>query len=97
MTLDVAHAHIDGGKGRRLREMLTRFGERIAHVHVSDNQGKRDDHLEIGKGNIDFREVVRKLRAVRYDATITLEVFDRDRQALVTSRNRLSHFFAAAC
>lgn len=94
MTLDVAHAHIDGGKGQRLRELLARFGERIAHVHVSDNQGKRDDHWELGKGNVDLREVARKLRSIGYDSTITLEVFDRDRQALVASRHRLNRYFA---
>jgi len=93
MTLDIAHAHIDGGKGRRLRELLDRCGDRLAHVHVSDNLGKRDDHLEIGKGAIDFAAFARQLRAIGYDDTITLEVFDQDRQALERSRRRLERLF----
>lgn len=95
MTLDIAHAHIDGGKGRRLRQLLDRCGDRIAHVHVSDNLGKRDDHLEVGKGTIDFQGFARQLRAIGYDDTITLEVFDQDRQALGRSRKCLAHLFSS--
>lgn len=96
MTLDAAHAHIDGGKGRRLRQLLERCGARIAHLHLSDNSGKRDEHLELGKGNLDCPGLVRQLRAIGYDATVTLEVFDRDRQALANSLRRLQRLFAAA-
>ncbi len=94
MTLDVAHAHIDGGRDRRLRELLRALSGRIAHIHVSDNFGRRDDHLELGKGDIDLPAMARQLKAIGYDDTITLEVFDPDRQALAASRRRLQQLFS---
>jgi len=88
MTLDTGHANIGGG-GRRIFEFIRLCGSRIGHVHVSDNHGKRDDHLPIGQGNIDFPGVMRRLTEVGYRGTITLEVFAEDRRKLAESRNRL--------
>ena len=36
-------------------ELLDAFGDRLLHVHVSDNHGgDRDEHLPLGAGNIDW-------------------------------------------
>jgi sugar phosphate isomerase/epimerase len=35
---------------------------RIIHVHLHDNHGKKDEHLSLGKGNIDWKKVLRKLQ-----------------------------------
>ena len=88
MTLDTGHANIDGGKDR-IFEFIRRHGSRIGHVHASDNRGKRDEHLPIGEGNIDFPGVMRRLTDVGYRGTITLEVFAEDRRKLAKSRDRL--------
>ena len=42
---------------------------------MHDNHGKWDEHLPLGRGRIDFREVVRFLKEVNYDRTVTFEVF----------------------
>ena len=88
MTLDTGHANIDGGSDR-IFEFIRRHGSRIGHVHASDNQGQRDDHLPIGEGNIDFQGVMRRLATIGYGQTITLEVFAEDRSRLAKSRDRL--------
>jgi sugar phosphate isomerase/epimerase len=93
LTLDTGHANIGDRRGRRLRGLLERFGRRIGHVHISDNLGKLDDHLAVGQGNIRFAEVVRHLKSVDYDETITLEVFDVNRRMLVKSRERIRRLF----
>ena len=77
LTLDVGHAQL-------LTEMNTsyafieRYPERIKHVHLHDNRGGdsyRDDlHLIPGKGIVDFEKVFKKLKAMDYDRTITLEL-----------------------
>lgn len=89
MTLDTGHANIDDARGRRLKTLVERFAGRIAHVHVSDNQGRIDDHLAVGLGTIRFADLIRRLQAAGYDGTITLEVFDANRRMLVDSRERI--------
>jgi sugar phosphate isomerase/epimerase len=89
MTLDTGHANIDTRGGRRIFSFIRRFGDRIGHVHASDNRGGRDEHLPIGGGNIDFSKLVRRLCETGYGETITLEVFSEDRRKLAESRDRL--------
>ena len=89
LALDTGHAHIDDRRGDRLLQMVELLGGRIGHVHVSDNHGRRDDHLALGQGTIRFDLLVRSLQRIGYDDTITFEVFDPDRQRLVDSRTYL--------
>ena len=35
--------------------------DRISHVHIHDNMGKKDEHLPLGKGTIDWKLVMEKL------------------------------------
>jgi sugar phosphate isomerase/epimerase len=93
MTLDTGHANIDDRRGRRLKELVDRFGERIGHLHISDNKGKLDDHLAVGQGTVNFVRLVRHLKAAGYNDTVTLEVFDTNRKMLVESRKRLLAMF----
>ena len=94
LTLDTGHANIHDRRGRRLKALVNRFGLRIGHLHVSDNQGTRDDHLAVGQGTIKFADLVMRLKGAGYDDTLTLEVFDENRQMLVESRERIKAMFA---
>jgi sugar phosphate isomerase/epimerase len=93
LTLDTGHANINDRRGRRLKELASRFGQRIGHLHVSDNQGTRDDHLAVGQGTIRFADLVMRLKDAGYDDTVTLEIFDKNRQMLVESRERIKAMF----
>lgn len=93
LTLDTGHAHI-GSKGEdRAVAFIRRFGDRIGHIHASDNSGREDEHLPIGVGTTDFGPIVAALRAIDYDETITLEVFSRDTDYLRISREKLAAMF----
>jgi sugar phosphate isomerase/epimerase len=72
--LDVGHAFIEG-RMRGVREYVDTFTERLVHVHIHDNHGKHDEHLPLGDGKIDFRKVVTILKEIKYDKTLTFEVF----------------------
>jgi sugar phosphate isomerase/epimerase len=89
LTLDTGHATINDMTGRRLMEMVDLLGDRIGHLHFNDNLGTRDDHLAIGEGSIDFPTLLKEIKATGYDETVTLEVFDNDRQKLVESREKI--------
>ena len=72
--VDVGHAFVEGGMPMVSRYMRS-FRNRLEHVHFSDNTGLQDDHAGIGRGIIDYARVLMMLRSVKYDKTVSLEVF----------------------
>ncbi len=87
--LDVGHANLRLGPAQpnRTVELLEAFGDRLVHVHVSDNRGGPEDlHLPLGAGTINWKQAVAALKEAGYDGTVTLEVFSREREYLRTSR-----------
>ena len=93
LLLDIAHAHIEDAGGKKCLRFIELFGDRIGHLHVSDHFGKEDQHLPIGAGIIDFSRVVKALKGIGYDDTITLEVFSRDRDYLKLSKKKMEEMF----
>lgn len=89
LTLDIGHAHIGPDGMQRILTFIQRFAPRLRHLHVSDNLGRRDDHLPIGDGLIDFPTVAAALQRIGYQGGLTLEVFSENRADLVHSRDRL--------
>lgn len=94
LVLDVGHAFIGDKGGQRWQAFLSRFGDRLEHVHVSDNLGQRDDHLPIGAGTIPYKQVAKALRGIGYDKTMTLEIFVENRSVLVKSRQKIAGLMA---
>jgi sugar phosphate isomerase/epimerase len=88
LTLDIGHGCIGSPGGKRVLEFIRRFGQRVHHLHVSDNFGKLDDHLPIGSGSIPFASILEKLKATGFDRTVTFEIFTDDRQQLPQSRRQ---------
>lgn len=89
LHLDVGHANLNLGLGEanRTQAFLEAYGDRLMHVHISDNRGGDGDlHLPLGAGTIDWRATVRALKDAGYDSTVTLEVFSREREYLRHSR-----------
>jgi sugar phosphate isomerase/epimerase len=87
--LDIGHANLRLGPGQHIRTtaLLDAHGDRLAHVHVSDNRGgELDLHLPLGAGVIDWKAAIRALKKKGYDGTVTLEVFSRERDYLRASR-----------
>src|SRR5690606_11523801 len=51
-ALDTGHANVNGG----IRACIEAFGPRLQHIHLHDNWGEKDEHLEVGKGAIPFAD-----------------------------------------
>jgi sugar phosphate isomerase/epimerase len=97
--LDVGHANLNLGRGQknRTKDLLGAFGDRLSHVHLSDNRGGDGDlHLPLGAGAIDWSGVARTLREAGWDGTVTLEVFSREREYLRMSRKLWLNWWSAA-
>jgi len=88
MTLDTGHANIGSKREKRCLAFIRRFPDRIDHIHVSDNFGKDDNHLPVGAGIIDFSRIIKALKGIGYDRTVTFEVFSRDKDYLRISREK---------
>jgi sugar phosphate isomerase/epimerase len=57
-----------------LETWVTSLESHIAQLHINDNKGKQDEHLAIGKGNIDFRGFFEQIKAIKREPPIiTLE------------------------
>ncbi len=78
MCLDPGHATCFGKV--EPAQWSRRFGERISHLHCSDNDGKDDLHWSLGKGVVDFRRLLQPLVSLGSLSTVTFEVAPEDAQ-----------------
>lgn len=67
-TLDMGHSRLSGGTANGIQAL----GKAIRHIHLTDNYGKKDDHLPLGDGDYDYSEFIDFLK--NFDHIITLEV-----------------------
>jgi sugar phosphate isomerase/epimerase len=95
--LDVGHAHLNRARHEpnRTEELLAAFGDRLAHVHVSDNFGLEDLHLPLGTGTIEWPRIVAALKRAGWDGTVTLEIFTSQRSYLEASKRLWVEWWAA--
>jgi len=90
--LDVGHCNINQEKNL-MEAFFKRFGNKIIHLHFSDNKGKDDDHLPLGCGNIEWEKIIKIIKKSKFDKTITLEIFSPDRDYLLLSRDKLKNWW----
>lgn len=90
--LDVGHCNINQDEDLT-DAFFKQFGEDIIHLHFSDNNGKKDDHLPLGCGSIDWEHVVSTVKTYGFDGAITLEIFVPDRDYLLMSKSKLKKWW----
>ena len=66
LALDMGHANTNGLVSEFLSDL-----SKVVHVHLHDNKGRSDEHLELGKGNINWKEVIPKFKG--YDGRFVTE------------------------
>jgi sugar phosphate isomerase/epimerase len=72
LVLDTSHAAVAEHDPIEVRR---RFGDRLRHVHLSDNAGKGwDSHLPPGRGMLDLDAFCADLIDARYRGSVSLEV-----------------------
>ena len=70
-SLNVAHTHLLAGDSL---PFLEAFGDKLGNVQISDNNGITDEHLPVGEGRVDFISLVRQLKTMNYQGTLSLSV-----------------------
>jgi sugar phosphate isomerase/epimerase len=77
ITFDVGHAHM---AGLSLPTVIHRFGRRLGHIHIHDNDGTGDQHLPVGQGTIDWSGLMQAIAQNHYHGFLELEFQGHDAQ-----------------
>ncbi len=78
--LDLGHAHT---WGLDLREYIKSLAKYILLFHLHDNRGDSDEHLPLGKGNIDLRGVGEEIQKLSKEVPLILNM--RQKEDIVKS------------
>ncbi len=73
VCLDIAHANISKID---IKEWFNVLGPYIKHIHINDNDGIIDSHMELGKGNINYKEIYPLIKELKNNPTILIEISD---------------------
>jgi len=73
ITYDVGHANT---WNHDLLSFFKKLRDRIRVVHLHDNDGSSDQHLALGRGNIEFQRLIPKMYNEVKNAIFILEVHD---------------------
>ena len=68
-TFDTGHANVNG---QDLLTVAERLGGKLAEVHLSDNDGRADDHLVPGRGNAPLKPLLERVSGT--DTLVCLEL-----------------------
>jgi sugar phosphate isomerase/epimerase len=82
MAFDVGHANTT----KEIFGFIDKFHDKIVHVHVSDNEGKYDQHRGVGYGRIEWKAVAKALKAINYKGAIVCESVDHVPESLQVMR-----------
>ena len=65
-------------------EWADALGDKISYVHISDNCGEKDEHLEVGQGKIDWQEFTKVIEEHQISPEIVLEqvTLEKTKQSL---------------
>jgi sugar phosphate isomerase/epimerase len=74
IVLDVGHANAAGLDPIKYFEKVRKY---LSAVHVHDNKGNLDEHLPIEKGNIKFKEFVKKCKELKFYGPFIIETFPK--------------------
>lgn len=78
LALDIGHANLNG----QIEIFLENFSHRITHIHAHDNDGREDQHLEIGHGTVNWKKVAELLKKISYSKTIVVESVEHVAESL---------------
>ena len=74
ICLDIGHANCYSNQS--LEEIIELLGNRIGHLHLSNNNGKKDSHCGLNNGNINVINTLNLIDKYCNDPSMTIEVTD---------------------
>lgn len=86
--IDIGHENISSGKPE---EIFREHMDRVVAISVSDNDGMRDSHSDLGSGNLDFSRLVKEIMEVGWRGYLTVETRSGDLAASLDYLEGLTH------
>jgi len=71
VILDVAHQH---AQKELIPLSIQKLGDHLKYVHVADNDGRDNRHLEPGKGTVDWEEMFRLFKHQQFDGFFAIDL-----------------------
>jgi sugar phosphate isomerase/epimerase len=84
LTIDIGHLHCQGEVP--IAEVLRRWSDRLANVHLEDMRAGVHEHLMFGEGEIDFPPVIAALAEIGYDGLLGVELSRHRQQGAAAAR-----------
>ncbi|HIU64142.1 MAG TPA: TIM barrel protein [Candidatus Avacidaminococcus intestinavium] len=84
--IDIGHAHVNDWN---IVEVLVVLQKRIKAMHLHDNNGRQDQHLLIGKGEIDWEVYFKKAERIIPQAVQVLEYVEIKPEKVVKHLNKV--------
>jgi len=81
-VLDIGHANLN----HQIKDFITQLSNKTVHMHASDNDGTHDSHLGIGHGTVDWENLAKLIKKMRYSGVIMLESVEHVKEGLQTLR-----------
>ena len=85
LAFDIGHANTVN----QIEEYIERFGSRIVHLHIQDNDGIYDEHKELFEGNIDWEKVFTMISKSGYDGIYCVESIANPDESIKTLKRML--------
>jgi D-psicose/D-tagatose/L-ribulose 3-epimerase len=67
VMFDTFHANIEE---KSMPDAIKKIGDKLVHIQLSEN-----DRSTLGKGHIDFNEIVKALKSINYNGMVSIEAF----------------------
>lgn len=87
LTLDVGHLHCQGEVP--IADVIHRFRDRLANVHIEDMRAGVHEHLMFGEGEMDFPPIFEALRKINYQGGVYVELSRHSHEGPEAARKSL--------
>ena len=79
ILIDLGHMNVRQWMNERhepedFLQVFQQLPMKVRELHLHDNKGRKDEHREVGYGNLPMRAVVDAAKAIGFDGIVTVEV-----------------------
>ena len=95
ITLDCGHYHASHQTTEPEHDLVKyveTFKDKLAHLHLHDNHGERDEHLKIGEGKINFADYFKALEKANFKGLYGSEVLFKDYAELLDTAKKIDEY-----
>ncbi len=74
LAIDTGHINLYA-KETKVTDWIKAYGQNLHHMHIHNNYRENDDHFDLCKGTLDFREIFAALKENKLNPSMVLEMF----------------------